>query len=329
MDMFSPFNPKQLIRGIPCAKTTGRDLTRQELAVLKEKLYVAEENSNLIRLARGDGRAEILNQIVADDRVLFGWGLKSQHAFYEQSKLRDFLEPNQVDVGQLKRIIKLYEDNLTYHFCKTSPRDGRVNTQHHNLVKKLYDTIDGNRNSQENLLLIKDWICSVLHTSGCIDFRNISPWVSASAGNDRYKTAYLFGRGTVGACKRKNIHRRFVIFDTWVLPCDEHRTFERTQFLITCLEKMKLPWYLDKHREMMLKYAIYPQNLIGYYYFEDDMLLYYYLNPHYLSRMRSDPNFQIGDEVFIDQTDVGFPADNPYRVIYKRTGSRLDVHERR
>lgn len=287
------------------------------------------QSKHMIRLARGDGRTEILNQIVADDRVIFGWGLKGQHAFHEQSQLRDFLEPNQVDVDQLKRIIKLYEDNLTYHFRKTRSGNGWINARHRNLVQKLYDSIDENENSQENLLLIKDWLCTVLHTSGCIDFRNISPWVSASAGNDRYKTAYLFGKGKADYYKGRKTRHRFVIFDTWVLPCDEHCTFERTQFLIACFAKMGLPWYPDRHHEIMLKYAIYPQNLIGYYYFEDDMLLYYYLNPNYLSRMKSDPNFQIGDDVFIDQTDVGFPANNPYRIIYERRGSQFDVHERR
>lgn len=72
MDMFSPFDPKQLIQGIECAKTTGRDLTKEEIAALKEKLYTAEENSDMIRLARGDGRTEILSQIVVDDRIIFG-----------------------------------------------------------------------------------------------------------------------------------------------------------------------------------------------------------------------------------------------------------------
>lgn len=63
MDMFSSFAPEQLIRGISCVKTTGRELTRREIAVLKRKLRAAEENPAVIRLARGDGRPKILDQM--------------------------------------------------------------------------------------------------------------------------------------------------------------------------------------------------------------------------------------------------------------------------
>ena len=329
MDMFSSFAPEQLIRGISCVKTTGRELTRREIAVLKRKLRAAEENPAVIRLARGDGRPKILDQIVADDRVIFGWGLKSRHAFLERSPLRDFLEPNQMDAGQLKRILKLYEDDLPYHFRKAGFGAGWNSARHRSLVQRLYDSIDANQDTGENLLLIKDWLCAVLHTAGSPAFHNLSPWVSVSAGSKRYKTAYLFGAGKADSYRGERTRRRFVIFDTWVSPGDEHRTFERTQFLIARFREIGLPWYADRHYEIMLKYAIYPQNLIGYYYFENDMPLHYYLNPHYWSRMESDPHFQIGDEVMIDQTDVGFPADNPYRIIYERRGGRFGVYERR
>lgn len=326
MYLYAPFEPRNLIQSIECARTTGRSLTAQEISVLKEKLYTAEENQLLIRLARGDGRANILNQIIADDRVIFGWGIKSQHAFHEQSKLRDFLEPNQVDVEQMVRIVELYQHNLTYQFTKKLYANARCFDN----IKQLCDAIYKYQHSREALLLIKDWICTVLHTSGCADFKNISPWVSASTGASRYKTAYDFGAGVRGyGGRRTGTNHRFVIFDTWVFAAEEHMTFERTQFLIERFREMGLPWYPDRHHEIMLKYAIYPQNLIGYYYFENDCLLYYYVNPHYLEYMYSSPQFQIGDSVFIDQSDVQFPAENPYRIIYSRDGSQFDVFKRR
>ena len=225
--------------------------------------------------------------------------------------------------------IKLYEDDLPYHFRKAGFGAGWNSARHRSLVQRLYDSIDANQDTGENLLLIKDWLCAVLHTAGSPAFHNLSPWVSASAGSKRYKTAYLFGAGRADSYRGERTRRRFVIFDTWVSPGDEHRTFERTQFLIARFREIGLPWYADRHYEIMLKYAIYPQNLIGYYYFENDMPLHYYLNPHYWSRMESDPHFQIGDEVMIDQTDVGFPADNPYRIIYERRGGRFGVYESR
>ncbi len=326
MYLYAPFEPRNLIQSIECVKTTGRTLTSQEISLLKEKLYIAEENQSLIRLARGDGRASILDQIIADDRVIFGWGMKSQHAFHAQSELRDFLEPNQVDVEQMIRIVELYQDHLTYQFTKKL----HANARWVDSVEHLRDAIYRYQHSQERLLLMKDWICAVLHTSGCVAFKSISPWVSASAGAGRYKTAYDFGTGVRGhGGRRAGASRRFVIFDTWVLAAEEHLTFERTQFLIEQFRAMGLPWYPDGHHEIMLKYAIYPQDLIGYYYFENDCLLYYYVNPHYLERMNSDVQFQIGDHVSIDQGDVEFPADNPYRIIYSRDGSQFDVYERR
>ena len=112
MNEFASFEPEQLVREITYAKTRDRDLTAKEIAMLKDKLRIAEEDPNIIRIARGEGRTEILNQIVADDRIVFGWGLKSQHAFHEQSKFRDFLEPNQVDINQLIKVVELYKDNL-------------------------------------------------------------------------------------------------------------------------------------------------------------------------------------------------------------------------
>lgn len=329
MNMFAPFEPEQLIQGIECARTTGRALTKKEIVDLKGKLYAAEKNPSIVRLARGDGRLKILDQILADDRVIFGWGLKSQHAFCERSKLRDFLEPDRVDIDQLKKVVKLYERNLDHHYRKPEFGNFGANAQHHKVVQKLYALIEENQKSPETMLLIKDWLCNALHTSGCCEFRNISPWVSASAGKDRYKTAYLFGNGKYNCYPGRGNRKRFVIFDTWVSPWDEHHTFERTQFLVESFANVGLPWYPDMHHEIMLKYAIYPQNLIGYYYFEDDILLYYYLNPNYLDCIEADPDFQIGDYVYVDQTEVFFPADNPYRIIYERKNGQFGVYDRR
>lgn len=198
------------------------------------------------------------------------------------------------------------------------------------MIKKLYSAIDKNSDSQTDILLIKDWICAVLHTAGTADFKNISPWVSATAGDERYKTAYFFGMGYFPFSRRNaQINKRFVIFDTWVNKNEEHHIYERTQYLIDSFRRLGLPWYNDKHHEIMLKYAIYPHRLIGYYYFENDNLLYYKVNPHYFEYINDDAHFAIGDDISIDQSSVIFPADNPYNVIYSRSGMSFDVYDRR
>ena len=56
---------------------------------------------------------------------------------------------------------------------------------------------------------------------------------------------------------------------------------------------------------------------------------YYYLNPNYLDCIEADPDFQIGDYVYVDQTEVFFPADNPYRIIYERKNGQFGVYDRR
>ncbi len=325
MDMFSSFNPDNMIAGIPEVRVNGNTLNKREVALVKQTLLESEQNPNIIRAARGDGRIRIIRDIINDDRIIFGWGLKSQHAFHEHSQLRDFLEPNNVDIDKLKEVVDIFKEQLYYNYGKHF-KNVRLETVNQ-CAESLIDKINSNRHSNENLILIKDWICATLQTSGCSDFKNITPYVSASVGEKRYKTAYLFGSGK--NYNRTNKNKRFVIFDTWVNRQEEHFAYEKTQYLIECFKNLKLPWYKDIHHEIMIKYAIYPHNLIGYYYFEEDKMLYYQINPNYWEIIKQDESFQIGRDVYIEQSMVNFPANNPYRIIYSRTGNCFGVADRR
>lgn len=330
MNMFSPFEPEQLIRGIEIAKTNERELDRGELNILKKKLLQAEQNPDIIRLARGEGRYRIIDEIIADDNIIFNWGMKGQHAFHRQSEFRDFLEPNCMDAAQMKKIVKTFKEAISYRYAKNFSNSRRHIENADSVAENLYRIIDDNESSEENLILIKDWICTILHTAGAAGFKNVSPWVSTTSGDRRYKTAYFFAKGRALPTERAAIrNRRFVIFDTWVNRYEEHHTYERTRYLIEKLRELGLPWYDDTHHEIMLKYAIYPHSLIGYYYFENDNLLHYQVNPHYLRCMNADDSFEIGNYVYIDQSDVSFPANNPYRMIYSRTGPHFNVFDRR
>lgn len=330
MNMFLQFEPQRMIEDIEAAQTADYQLNSVELSNFKNILLEAETNRQIIRLARGDGRIRIIDNIILKRGIVFDWGLKSQHAFHEQSKFRDFLEPNAMDVNQMKEIVTMFKKDLAYRYYKHfGSEDQRLSTAD-KIVQNLNDVIDENEHCVESLLLIKDWICAVLQTAGAVDFKNISPWVSATAGTDRYKTAYFFGSGYIPFAKRKMCkNQRFIIFDTWVSVNDEHYTYERTQYLIQKLKELGLPWYPDKHHEIMLKYAIYPHNLIGYFYFECDNLLHYQLNPHYWDEMKKGSDFKIGEPLYFDQSNVDFPADNPYRVIYSRSGNHFETYKRR
>ena len=316
MQMFAQFEPECMIKGIEVAKANGRELNANELILLKTKLLDAEQNSNIIRLARGEGRSGILDDIIENDEIIFDWGLKSQHAFHKQSEFRDFLEPNSMDVTQMKRIVNMFKEDISCRYKRNFKNVPYCLNNVDDVVRELFNIIDNNSDSHSSLMIIKDWICTVLHTAGASDFKNISPWVSATAGNQRYKTAYFFGTGHIPFSRRTtDMNKRFVIFDTWVNRYEEHNTYEKTKYLIDKFREIGLPWYPDKHHEIMLKYAIYPHCLIGYYYFENDNLLYYQVNPHYLKYMKAYTDFQIGDDIYIDQLRISFPANNPYRKI--------------
>ena len=79
----------------------------------------------------------------------------------------------------------------------------------------------------------------------------------------------------------------------------------------------------------MVRYALYPHRLIGYYYIENDEIICYKLNPNYLEAFRTRSCFAIGYYVNIDQTNVRFPTNNPYRTIYSRDTIGYSIHEKR
>lgn len=332
MDMFECFKPQNMIDKITSARTQERSLTSDELRHLRDLLYRAEQDDQIIRVARGEGRSSILNPIASNDNILFGWGMKAQHALYEESAYRNFLEPGCVDAAYMRRIIKQYEKAISYRMTKHFPEYASdAMAENNRYVQRLLRNVDLFQNEPEQLELIKDWLCTVLQTSGDINFRKVSPWISASLGEERYKTAYFFSGGrtsTSGGPQGNSIKKRFVILDAWVRKDEEHIAFEKTADLITRLNSINLPWYEDRHHEIMMKYAIYPQNLIGYYYFENDHLLHYRVNPHYLNAWIENPRIQIGDYVYIDQDLDNLPADNPYRLIYSRFGDRFSVARR-
>lgn len=321
-----------MIDKIPQARTSGRELNPQELSFLKEKLFAAEDNPNILRVARGEGRKKILDEIVVQDYVLFDWGMKGQHALYEPTPYRDFLEPGMVDIQYLKDLIERYRGALEYRYLKFFSDPQKHICTNRGLTDRLCTLVEQYKDSIDVLINIKDWICFALQTAGDRDFKNISPWVSASVGELRYKTAYCFGQGrtkVVSANDQKTINPRFVIFDTWVDPQEDGVAFKRTSQLIEEFDSIGLPWFKDLHHEIMLKYAIYPQRLVGYYYIENDNVQYYYVNPHYLNKWQENPEFEIGDYLYIDQGNVRFPASNPYRMIYGRYGSKFFVSDSR
>ncbi|MEY8762482.1 MULTISPECIES: hypothetical protein [Clostridium] len=331
MDVFGCLLPRNLIYAIPYFKCQGSNIPEIGKEFLQEQLLLSEENHDLVKLARGEGRKSILDSIIDKPDIIFDWGEKSIHAFLENSKVRDFLEPNVVNKEMLLSFVNLYKEELAKHcnryFKKRNPY---VNSDEViDKIRKAIKSID----SYNELIIIKDWLCYALHTAGNKDFRAISPWVSTSMGDKRYKTAYLYGSGNYSIFKPNNknysFNKRFVVLDYWVPVNEEGLTYRNADYVGNKLRNMGIPWHFNRHNEVMVKYGLLPHQLIGYYYFENDQLKYYFINHHYLDEWKENSNFKIGDNVYIDQTNVDFPSNNPYRVIYLKHGRSFSIFGRR
>ena len=347
--------PHSLIEQIPKFKTKYGDLTIEDGAFIKQKLHEAEFNSQIIRLARGESRPIILDNIVSNPNIIFDWGVKSMHALYdnsENSELRDFLEPNQIDKELLKRLLYRYKRKLLElhedekkrwenrkqnypEICKN--RLDKINKwkeKHPNRrcpfdiirfsesgINQSINTIENaidNEDNYQNLIIIKEFLCYSLHTSGYSKYKDISPWVSTSEGDNRY----CYARTFMSPKNLENINRRNtkrgIILDYWVDKREDGHAYRSTNHIIRKLHEIGIPWYRNKYNEVMVKYALYPHQLVGYYYFEDNELKYYVVNHHYVDMWKENLQFNIGDYIYIEQDNVDFPADNPYKVIYSK-----------
>lgn len=332
LHIFDNLSPKNLINAIPCFKSQNSDLLgRLSSEFLKSKLLLSEENSDIIRLSRGEGKKFVLDSIINFPNIIFDWGEKSMHSFYDSSDVRDFLEPNIVSKEMLFRLLNLYREELSRHYINYPNRYAHA-TDKEEVIKRIADAIT-KLNSYNDLLIIKEWLCFALHTGGNKKFSDISPWVSTSRGNDRYKTAYLYGAGNLrhrlAADKSGIVNRKFVILDYWVPTHEENNAFTNADYVGNKLRSMGVPWYPNRHNEVMVKYVLFPHQLIGYYYFENDELKHYFVNHHYLEEWVKNESFEIGDYLYIDQENINFPSDNPYKVIYSKYGNNFSVFNKR
>ncbi|URZ16634.1 hypothetical protein [Clostridium felsineum] len=334
MNVFDSLLPKNLIHSIPYFKSQNSEVCKLSKSFLKEQLLLAEKNTNLIRLARGEGRKFILDHIISDPDIIFNWGEKSRHAFLDKSKIREFLEPDVVNKELLLKLLKVYEEEIDYHWNKYF-KNYRMILKHNckeEIIDKIKRAIEIS-SLESDLIIIKEWLCYALHTAGSKKFSDISPWVSTSMGEIRYKTAYMYGAGNWNILKNSNnrsvFNKRFVILDYWALVSEEGDTYRNANYVGKKLRSMGLPWYENKINEVMVKYGLLPHQLVGYYYFENDELKYYFFNQHYIDEWEEDSNFKIGDFIYIDQTDVKFPSDNPYNIIYAKHGKKFEIFNKR
>ncbi|AXU86123.1 TPA: hypothetical protein KQB57_001378 [Clostridioides difficile] len=376
--------PSDLINSIPYFKSEYSDLCGLDADFIKEQLLKAENNDRIVSMARGEGRAFVVEPIIKRNNYckfrnnsydifnsipsyeyaikiieryknhifnpteyrnsvmrrvgtyendIFNWGYKSMHSYMESLPLREFLEPNKVDRTLLFEFLDFMRELFSYQL-RTYP--GRFDNS------KTLDAIETIKNaiikteSHDDLLIIKEWLCFLLHTGNHRVFKNITPWISLSTGSKRYNIVHKFASRkpftsyrTISEKHTYNEKEKFIFIDYWEYVDKENLTFRNTNYIVNKLKSMGVNWYENRNNEVMVKYALFPQQIIGYYYFENRKLQYYFINPHYLKAWQKNKDFKIGDELYINQEQVVFPFNNPYRVIYGKKYGHISVVDKR
>ncbi|MDB1922105.1 hypothetical protein PMY56_10180 [Clostridium tertium] len=287
---------------------------------IKNKLKQALYNSNIINLSRGEGRSNMINEIVFHPEILFDWGQKSMHAYLDSKDeiLSNFYDPEVVDKDLIIVYINKYADELERFIHNY--RELRSNYDENSRIEKLKKDVIREDDNQ-SLLIIKEWLIFAFHTMGIKEFAEISPCISCSYGDNRFEIAKRFG-------SNRSRNPYYVLMDCWVRKHDEGITFRRTEYINEKLKYYGLKWFPNHNSEIMLKYAIFPQQLVGYYLFDRGELIKYVVNKNYLNEWEKDVNFYIGDNIYFDQY-INFNKLGPYNTVYKYLNGRYSIASRR
>ena len=311
---------EELIQSIPRFECSDGSPLELEDEFLKRKLYNALFNIDIICLARGEGRSRILNDIVFHPEILFDWGEKSLHAFLEKKddRIRNFCDPGTVDKDIMIYYITKYGEKLK-DFYKQYRYLERQEEEVPPFVEQLISSIYM-ENDNTKLLCIKDWLLYALHTMHEKDFSKITPCISCSYGDRRFDVAYKFGKGYC--------NNYFVVMDSWVKCREEGISYKRTDYVNEILKEYGLTWFPNRHNEIMLKYGIFPQQLVGYYFWDRETLKKYVLNKHYVDAWKENSDFEIGEPIYFEQM-IDFEKLGPYNTIYEYSGRSFSVAGRR
>lgn len=163
------------------------------------------------------------------------------------------------------------------------------------------------------------------HTMGISEFKKISPCISCSYGEDRFKKAIKFGWG------RRPYNKYCVIMDNWIHRHEEGIAYRRMEYVNEVLNRYGLKWFSNKHNEIMLKYGIFPQKLVGYYLLDrnlDNKINKYVINKHYVDKWEEDEEFEIGQSLYFDQK-IDFEKLGMYNTIYQYDGQAFTIAGRR
>ena len=312
-------NPNEMINSITKFEASDHMPIQLSNSFLKEKLRNANNNPNIINLARGEGRPQVLNDIGFHPEILFDWGVKSMHSFLDDRRrdTRNLYDPEFVDKQEIVKLASKYSEL----YLKKNKKHSQLGNMQENKIRldelgRKIQTV----NDHDRLLEIKFVILYAMHTLGDCSHKNDTPIISCSEGINRYNVAYRFGNYL------KN--KYFVILDNWVRCDQEGISFTRTDYVINLLHECGLNWFPDINNEIMLKYAIFPHNLVGYYLIERGQVVKYVVNRHYIEEWEKDASFEIGDDIYIEQ-NIDFNILGTYSTIYQFDNFRFSIAARR
>lgn len=280
-------------------------LDKCEIDFIKGKLLKSEENQNIIRVLRGEGRTDIIEKYIHNSSIFFLYGLKSPHAIVEANELTKLLNPAvNLEKKEMLDFLPILIDELKRQHKKDSPI---------NLPDDLEDKFRRFICENTDIQFVRDFFVSILHTSGRNrDFNTAKPWISCTYGANKYEVAEKFAR-----CR--DTVNDYILIDYWVKRARKYivPTYYLTRSIIYRLKSFSIDWYPDHNKEIMVRYGLFPQNIVGYYVYKNSKLDSYVINPHYLHKWRNNSSFNIGEDVFINQSEVKLEnADGLYWRIY-------------
>lgn len=312
--------PYEMIEKIPRFECSNHKQIRLSDDFLKQKMINAIHNKEIICLARGEGRHTALEDIVFHPEILFDWGEKSMHAFLDNKdeKLRRFCDPDIIDRTLIIEYAYKFGEGFRHKINRYQSL--RIDGNEDEKIDRIIEGIRSETN-EENLKLIRDLLIYALHTMGERDFAKFTSCISCSEGEQRFEVANRFGRGGYNS-------KYYVIMDSWVRCEEEGRVFKSVNYINSVLEKYGLKWFPNQNNEIMLKYAIFPQRLVGYYLIDRGEIAKYVINNHYVEEWENNPDFEIGDEIYFDQV-IDFDKVGPYNTIYEYNNHAFSVAGRR
>lgn len=283
-------------------------LSKCETDFIKEKLLKSEEKRSLIRVLRGEGRKNVIERYIYNSSIFFLYGLKSPHASIQANELTELLGPvvnfNRQDM--LDFLPTLIEELKKQH-NKPSPI---------NLTDDIEDKFREFIYEYTDVRFIRDFFISILHTSGMNRIFNVAkPWISCSYGATKFIVAEKFA-------KYRNTVKDYVFIDYWIKRNKKNLVpaYYLTKDIIYKLKSFSIDWYPDYNKEIIVRYGLFSQNIVGYYIYKENKLNSYVINPHYLYKWRVDASFDIGSSVFIDQSEVKLENSDGQIGIFQEEG---------